>query len=300
MSTTSYTGTYMTSWQLSDGTYTVGPVIVVDSETSSLTVDGVAIANPTFTGAVVVWTSSGNPSSGVLSFYTNNGVNGFTGTYVEGSGPLPSGTNLYGTSATPSQALSTWNATYTTYNVSGGNSTKDGTLVIADPSVTYNQESVKNTIYTGESTTSGEPIEQLAWFTTGGNSENVVIQFSSTESQGYLTFYGTKWTSGTQPSEVNFTGTTASTPPPPTQIVVALIAVISSNAQQNTTTEVEVSVEVSVDVAVDVAVIDVAAEVGDAPAPGSYKAGDYDEDGRAADDLAEKAKLLVSRTKYLD
>lgn len=301
MSTTSYAGTYMTSWQLSDGTYTVGPVIVVGS--NSLTVDGVAINDPTFTGAVVVWAASlNNPSSGVLSFYTNNGTNGFTGTYVEGTGSLPQGTNLFGTSATPSQALSTWNATYTTYNVSGGTSTKDSTLVIADPSVTYNGQNVQNSIYTGESTSTGEPVEQLAWFTTGGNSENVIIQFSSTDSQGYLTFYGVKWTTGTQPDEVNFTGTTASTPPPPTQIVVALIAVVSSNAQQNTTTEVEVSVDVSVEVSVDVAVVvaDVAAEVGDAPAPGSQKAGDYDADGSAADDLVEKAKLLVSRTKYFD
>src|SRR4029077_4883216 len=113
------------------------------------TVNDVAINSPTFTGSVVEWNASNNnPSSAALAFYQNNGMNGFTGTYVEGSGPMPSGTNLYGTSATPSQALSTWNAPYTTYNVSGGSSTKDGSLKISDPSVTYNSESIQSYVYT--------------------------------------------------------------------------------------------------------------------------------------------------------
>jgi len=289
-------GTYTTSWQQPDGTFVVGPVIVVNAATIAITVDGYSIAKPVFAGSVITWQSSaGNQSSGALSFYENNGTNGFVGSYVEGGGELPQKNNLFGTSSQPAQDLSAWNATYNTFDLQNGKSTKEGTLSVTSPTVVHNGTTIHDYDYTGI-TSGSTSIEQLAWFVPDGNAENVVIQFSKDQRSGDLTFYGVKWTDGEQPNDVNFTGTTASTPPSNLNIAIALAAISVTNQQQNTTTEVEVDVSVDVSVAVDVAVaVAVLAPEDDfdgQPSLGSDLAGSIGNDKAAAEQLAETAERL--------
>lgn len=294
-------GTYTTSWQQPDSSFTLGPVIVVNATNIAVTVDGYSITDPVFAGTVVTWQyASGNQSSGALSFYDNNGTNGFVGSYVEGSGKLPQTNNLFGTSTKPALDLSAWNATYNTFNLEDGHSTKEGTLSVASPTVIHNGATIKNYQYTG--ITSGTTsIEQLAWFMPDGNPENVVLQFSKDQKSGDLTFYGNKWTTGDQPADVNFTGTTASTPPSNQTITIALAAISVSNQQQNVTTEVEVDVAVDVSVAVDVAVV--VAVVGSEDefdgqlSPGSQLTGSIGSDKAAADQLAETSERLAATAR---
>ena len=101
-------GTYMTSWLQPDGkTYIPGPV-VIDASNQSISVNGAAIASPSFTNTGVSWsTTNGNATSAKLTFYQNGGVNGFVGVFAQGSDPLPVANNLFGNAGAASQQLST-------------------------------------------------------------------------------------------------------------------------------------------------------------------------------------------------
>jgi len=246
-------GTYKTFLLISPENYAAGPFIVIGND-NSVTVDGVAIKQPLI-GAGVSWNAAdGNPSSASMSFLINTTWYSCYGTYVEGSGPLPTSNNLAGNSQPPPQTLSSWNGTYNTFIPNGKTWGNDSTLVVNDPQVTYNGAQLSNIVYTGFPATPGSAgpppakptadLDQLAWFTASGNTQNAIIYFA-TDSNGYKTFAGTKWASGTEPAGINFSGSTAPTPPPPPGGIM-LVTI---------TAEVEVVAEV---VQVEVAAVNVA------------------------------------------
>jgi hypothetical protein len=287
MTTFDYSGTYMTSWLQPDGkTYVPGPV-VVDMSTQSVTLNGVVVNSPKFdtTTNTVAWdafvssagvTMLANSSSASLNFYQNSGVNGFAGVFAQGTDPLPATNNLFGSASAAQKSLANWAATYNVFLTPSTSSA--GTMVVNGTSVTYLGSAVSNYAYTGEVPPGMSVIDQLAWFTTGGNKQNMILQFGK-DSSGELTFYGMFWTGGNQPASINVTGTTASTPTPPT-ISVALLALVTSSAATTEVVEVEV----------------IAAVGGMAGSAGSLIAASPADDARAADDLVDKATLLSGGT----
>ena len=297
MATFNYSGTYMSSWLQPDGTtYLPGPV-VVDASTESVSLNGVTIIQPQFnsTANTLSWSSSsGNYSSAQLTFYQNNNVNGFVGMYAQGSNSLPASKNLFGSASIAQQSLSTWNGTYHVYLNQGTQST--GTMVVKGNSVTYLKSTISGFKYTGEVPPKSSEIDQLAWFTPSGNSQNMILQFAKDKS-GDLTFYGTTWTGGNQPTEINVTGTTASSPTPP-QVTMALILVMTTETSTEVTTEVttEVITEVVTEVAAEVVAVEVevvAAVAGLGGAQGKISAADPNADASAANDLVKKATFLA-------
>ena len=221
-------GTYRTIFLNSSGGYVgVGPFIVIGDD-GSVIVNGVAINQPLVGATSVSWNAlAGNPSSANLSVGIGTNTTWYScyGTYVEGSGPLPAYNNFYGTAQPPPQTLSNWNGTYNTFVSPDGNTwSNDSTLVVNDPQVTYSGTQLSNIVYTGIPASPGSAgpppippspdLDELAWFTASGNAQNAVIYFG-TDANGNKTFGGAKWTSGTQPAGLNFSGSTAPKPPPP-------------------------------------------------------------------------------------
>jgi len=212
--------TYFTSWayDLSSGSYQLGPIVVINDGT--VTVDGVAITDVMSVGPMASWSISfGNPSSAVLAFTFSSTFNAMTfiGSYWLGN-IAPQGFNLFGFATQPSAPLSTWNGTYYCYETSGGSSQQLGNLVIDSPNVTFNGVPILNPIYTGLSS-NGNDTNELAWFTSDGNADNVAISFfvsTSQSSDGVQLFNGNIWPDGSSrpegaPSSVdNFFGTTQS------------------------------------------------------------------------------------------
>lgn len=80
------------------------------------------------------------------------------------------------------------------------------------PQVTFAGANVNNSVYSGEIGPNGE-IDQLAWFSAGGNAQSAILQFSNSQAPA-LTLYGKMWDSGAQPTYVNLSGTTKSPPAP--------------------------------------------------------------------------------------
>lgn len=209
-----FSETYITTWQQPGATTsTLGPVVAVSDTNRTVVVNGVSIKNPIFAGSVVTWMAvSGNPSSAVLSFHDRDGVSSFAGSYVEGSAGLPRDSNLFGSATAPSRPLSAWNGRYASYMLENGSMVRDGQLVIDSYGVSYSNrvgEKVSGLLYTGSV---GKANAGLAWFTAGGNHENVILLFSE-DDDGTGKFHGMKWTDGNQPSTINFVGSTGTGSP---------------------------------------------------------------------------------------
>ena len=221
MAQTSIVGTYFTSWAYDVGTKScqLGPIVVIGTD-NSVVVDGVTIKNPMVLPTGVSWSSAaGNPSSAFLIFANNSQLDAmcFTGTYWTTADSPPSGTNIYGFATQPAEGLSAWNNTYYGYETTSNNGQEPlGTLVISSPNVTFAGKTINNPIYTGlTSTSNNTDVNELAWFTSDGNDNNVAISFfTSSQNTGVVLFNGDIWSSnesrpeGSPPSVNNFFGTT--------------------------------------------------------------------------------------------
>jgi hypothetical protein len=311
-------GTYRTFLLISPpGNYAAGPFVVIGNDgTGTVTVNGVAIKQPLI-GASVSWNAAdGNPSSANISFVVTSTWYACYGTYVEGSGPLPTSNNLFGNSQPPPQTLSSWNATYNTFVLNGQTWGNDSTLVVNDPQVTYNGAQLSNIVYTGIHASPGSAgpppiqpnpdLDQLAWFTASGNAQNAIIYFG-TDSKGYKTFGGTKWASGTEPAALNFSGSTAPTPPPPPVGPIMLVAVTAEVEVVAEVVQVEVAVNVANVNALNVNALNVNAlnlnalsvgmfteEVEKPPGEGGSP-DDPKEDSKASSDLSSKANEISGK-----
>jgi len=221
MAQTSIAGTYFTSWayDVSTQSFQLGPIVVISTD-NSVTVDGVAIQGPMVMATGVSWTSAaGNPSSAMLLFQYSSQFNAmtFSGTYWTTADSPPSGTNIYGFATQPAEGLSAWNNTYNSYETTSNNGQESlGTLIISSPNVTFAGKTINNPIYTGlTSASNNTDVNELAWFTSDGNDNNVAISFfTSSQNTGVVLFNGDIWSSnesrpeGSPPSVNNFFGTT--------------------------------------------------------------------------------------------
>jgi hypothetical protein len=218
----SIAGTYFTSWEydIPNQAYQLGPIVVIGTD-NSVAVDGVTMSQAMVSGTMVSWSSAaGNPSSAMLVFQIGSTPNPttFTGTYWMSGDDTPAGTNLYGFDSQPQAPLSTWANTYSSYEVADGNNESLGTLVISGTgtAITFAGTTIDNPIYTGvyDSTTQ-QDTNELAWFTTDGNENNVAISFFSQDDS--FNFNGDIWAAGANrpvgPASTanNFFGTTQST-----------------------------------------------------------------------------------------
>ncbi len=205
-------GTYFTSveYDIPNKKYNLGPIVVVDTSNNSVVVDGVTIKSPMVTATQVIWMdSAGNPSSGLLTFAESDSIMTFFGMYYLSGSAQPSANNIFGFNSQPDSPISTWNGTYYTTQKTGGTSTSLDNIVVSGDTITFGSVTIKNPIYTGY-----QQSNELAWFTSDGNGNNVAISFTASTTQtGVLLFWGWIWQDGsTRPPEdqTNFFGTTDS------------------------------------------------------------------------------------------
>jgi hypothetical protein len=210
-------GTYFTSWEydISTESFQLGPIVVIGTD-NSVTVDGVTMNEVLVSDIMVSWSNvGGNPSSAMLAFTFDSSLNAMTfgGDYWMSGDAPPSGTNFYGFNTQPQASLNNWANTYYSYELVDGNNDSLGNLVISGTTVTFAGQTINNPIYTGLYS-NGTDTNELAWFTTDGNENNVAISFFS---QGdYLNFNGDIWGAGenrpvgSASAVNNFFGTTES------------------------------------------------------------------------------------------
>ena len=225
-SSSDWTGTYQMYIKQSDNKYTLGPVVILNSQTS-LTIDGVSIKDFNLVGNDLLWSASnGNPSTASLTFYTSSkGSKGFYGKYWTTGEDEPSDDNASGETIS-SAPLSSWNDKYYAADLVNGKWQNSGTLTVSDPTVTYNK-TIKGYTYGGN---------ELAWTMEAGNAQNVVISFLN-DSKGNPEFYGYKWTSGSKPTTANFSGTKDSGGQPS----VTVAAIVTKATAQATATSTSAS-----------------------------------------------------------
>lgn len=218
----SIAGTYFTSWESdpTTSTYQLGPIVVIGTD-NSVTVDGVPMANPVVLSGNVTWLSAaGNPSSALLQFTFSSTYNAwtFTGIYWTTSDQQPQTSNFYGFATQPNAPLTTWSGTYYGYEGTASNQQSTGDVVIdGSGNVSFAGVQIINPIYTGLYA-NGTDSNELAWFTSDGNENNVAISFfTQTTSSGLANFFnGNIWPDGSSrpegsPSSANnFFGTTQS------------------------------------------------------------------------------------------
>ena len=216
----SLAGTYFTSWEydIATNSYQLGPIVVVGSN-NSVIVDGVTIKGATVSSTAIAWSSaSGNGSSAVLAFAFSQSFDSmtFSGIYWTSGSSQPASTNIYGfiTQSAFLMPLEVWNDTYYCYENSDGNEQSVGELVVASPKITFAGKSIVNRIYTGLGQAN---TNELAWFTSDGNENNVAISFFFSPSDaGVMLFNGNIWPAGQSRPEGaassvnNFYGTTQS------------------------------------------------------------------------------------------
>jgi hypothetical protein len=215
----SIAGTYFTSWEydITNQGYQLGPIVVIGTD-NSVVVDGVTMNGAMVSGTMVSWSSGeNNPSSAMLMFTIGTAPNPttFSGTFWMSDEDPPSGTNFYGFDSQPQAPLSTWANTYYSYELVDGNNESLGNLVVADSTIIFSGTTIINPIYTGlYNSSTQQDTNELAWFTTDGNENNVAISFFS-QSSGF-NFNGNIWAAGASrpvgsaASVNNFFGTTQS------------------------------------------------------------------------------------------
>ncbi len=204
-------GTYFTSieYDIPNQKYNLGPIVVVDTSNNSVVVDGFTMQAAMITTTQVIWAENdNNPSNGILTFVESNGVMTFFGYYYPAGTGQPSTENLFGFNTQSNTPLSNWNGTYYTTEKEGENSTSLANIVVSGSTITYGSATIKNPIYTGY-----EDSNELAWYTSDGNSDNVAISFvASTSDPGTLLFWGWIWDGDIRPeaNQADFFGTTSS------------------------------------------------------------------------------------------
>ena len=194
-------GTYFTSWQYDNASpsdFELGPILVVGSD-NSLVVDGVTMKAAIVTSTLVQWSSmSGNPSSGILQFVFSQQLQAmtFNGIYwLQGQDP-PASNNFWGFNTQPALGLASWNNTYHCYTSINKKNDPIGDLIVSSPTVTFDGKQIVKPIYTGLNN-NGNDTNELAWYTSDGNDNNVAVSFFNSASQpGIQLLNGCIWDAG--------------------------------------------------------------------------------------------------------
>ena len=216
-----WTGVYgKTSVKKSDGTYVLGPPLVVASNTSVL-LNNVAIANFTFANATLTWTTNGNATAGSILFqeipsvtsdpnpptgYTGKLFSGTltqTGACAPGSGALPYSGQIGPIVSFP---LDNWSGNYGSCSLKQSNGTyiAGPPLIVQDAStVILDQTTIKNFTYCSVG-------NKLSWGLDSNASAGSVTfsKITTPTSSGYTgpTFYGTLQQGSTGPVQ-QYSGT---------------------------------------------------------------------------------------------